>query len=130
MPREVSIRFNSADKLTWEPVSDGHMQQAMDDPIDQAIIVDRAMSDHMENEEWLREIQHETWSRIDGFHAGDVKEAHKMDDPIDGVTVVDPIALFLYSMEDDEWVYVAHIIYEAEFRCFLFRHRKEKVNAG
>ena len=113
MPREVSIRFNSADKLTWEPVSDGHMDQAMDDTIDLALVVERAISDHIETEEALLD-----WSGIDGMHAGDVAGVHE------------PVALFLYSMEDDEWVYIAHFIYEVTHQCFLFRHRKEKHQCG
>ena len=45
--------------------------------------------------------------------AGDVEGAHG------------DVGLYIYTMEDDNWLYVAHFIYEVEYQCFLFRHKKK-----
>ena len=94
-----TTRFDSADKLTWEPILDDDTQQAMDDMSDIAYVVDKVIDDH--------------WSKDISEYAGDVKGA------------IGPVGLYIYTMEDDDWVYVAHFIYEVEHQCFLFRHKKK-----
>ena len=89
-----TTRFDSADKLTWEPIADDDTQQAMDDSSDIAIVVG------------------ETIEFSKRQHVGDVHGA------------MGPVGLYIYTMEDDDWIYVAHMIREVEHQCFLFRHRK------
>ena len=99
-----TIRFDSADRFIWEPIADGHMYQAMDDSSDIAIVVRETIEAHvLEANEPSPDISH---------YAGDVDGAHG------------PVGLYIYTMEDDDWVYVAHYIHEVEHQCFLFRHRK------
>ena len=49
-------------------------------------------------------------------YAGDVHGAHGS------------VGMYIYTMEDDDWIYVAHFIYEVEHQCFLFRHKKGEDN--
>tara|TARA_R110000824_G_C15089668_1_gene665211 strand:+ start:111 stop:413 length:303 start_codon:yes stop_codon:yes gene_type:complete len=96
-----TTRFDSADKLTWEPITDDDTQQAMDDMSDIAYVVDKVI---------------DGWSRDISEYAGDVKGA------------MGPVGLYIYTMEDDDWIYVAHMIREVEYQCFLFRHRKGETD--
>ena len=95
-----TTRFDSADKLTWEPIIDDDTQQAMNDMNEIAIVVG------------------ETIKFSKRQHAGDVHGA------------MGPVGLYIYTMEDDDWVYIAHYINEVEHQCFLFRHRKYGESRG
>tara|TARA_R100001244_G_scaffold36657_1_gene33550 strand:+ start:274 stop:600 length:327 start_codon:yes stop_codon:yes gene_type:complete len=100
-----TIRFDLANRLTWESTTDGpssitiddDTQQATDDMSDIACVVDEVI---------------DGWSRDISEYAGDVHGA------------MGPVGLYIYTMEDDDWIYVAHMIREVEYQCFLFRHRK------
>ena len=90
-----TIRFENADVFSWESTHDEWVHEAMDDPSDIAIVV------------------RETVGFSKQQYAGDVHGA------------MGPVGLYIYTMEDDDWVYVAHFIYEVEHQCFLFRHKKK-----
>ena len=97
--------FEDADAFEWENTHEGLIpgdiiQKAKDDPSDVASRVAEVMD--AQDQEILGE-----------FYAGDVQGAHG------------PVGLYIYTMEDDDWVYVAHFIYEVEYQCFLFRHKKK-----
>lgn len=107
----MTTRFNSADNLTWEPVVDStDFQKALDE------------------EEYVASVVDET-----------LKVRHKPTDPEYAGKVAGPmgqVGLYIHTMEDDEWIYVAHMIRQVEYQCLLFRHRKlfphhrkEKVSA-
>ena len=99
-----TIRFDKADVFSWESTHDEWIQEAMDDSSDIAIVVsktiDKAASESKEQ------------------YAGDVHGA------------MGPVGMYIYTMEDDDWIYVAHFIYEVEHQCFLFRHRKNTKIQG
>ena len=97
-----TTRFDSADKLTWEPIIDDDTQQAMNDMSEIAYVVDRGRKPFVYVGKGRRPLS----------YAGDLKGA------------TGPVGLYIYTMEDDDWIYVAHMIREVEHQCFLFRHRK------
>ena len=97
-----TIRFDKADVLTWESTFDEWIQEAMNDSSDIATVVSETIDSTAE----------ERQEQIQGLYAGDVHGA------------MGPGGLYIYTMEDDDWVYVAHYIHEVEHQCFLFRHRK------
>lgn len=97
-----TIRFDKADVLTWESTFDEWIQEAMNDSSDIATVVSETIDSTAE----------ERQEQIQGLYAGDVHGA------------MGPVGLYIYTMEDDDWTYVAHFIYEVEHQCFLFRHRK------
>ena len=100
-----TIRFDKAGVFSWESTHDEWIQEAMDDSSDIAIVVRETIEAHvLEANEPSPDISH---------YAGDVDGAHG------------PVGLYIYTMEDDDWVYVAHYIHEVEHQCFLFRHRKQ-----
>lgn len=92
-----TVRFDKADVFSWENTSDEWIQEAMDDSSDIAIVVGETIEFSKQQ------------------HAGDVHGAQG------------PVGLYIYTMEDDDWVYIAHYINEVEHQCFLFRHRKQIV---
>ena len=105
-----TIRFDLADRLTWDSrigiiLDDDLIQQATDDLSDIACVVDEVIDG------WSRDIS-EYVSKNKEIYAGDVHGA------------MGPVGMYIYTMEDDDWVYVAHMIREVEYQCFLFRHRK------
>lgn len=95
-----TIRFDKADVFSRESTHDEWIQEAMDDSSDIASIVS----------ETIHKIP---LSEMKEQHAGDVHGA------------MGPVGLYIYTMEDDDWIYIAHFIYEVEYQCFLFRHRKQ-----
>ena len=97
-----TIRFDKADVLTWESTFDEWIQEAMNDSSDIATVVSETIDSTAE----------ERQEQIQGLYTGDVHGA------------MGPVGLYIYTMEDDDWTYVAHFIYEVEHQCFLFRHRK------
>ena len=107
-----TTRFDSADILTWEPIIDDDTQQAMNDMSDIAYVVDKGRKPFVYVGEGRRPLS----------YAGDLKGA------------TGPVGLYIYTMEDDDWMYVAHMIravkeggWEVEHQCFLFRHRKGEI---
>ena len=97
-----TIRFDKADVLTWESTFDEWIQEAMNDSSDIATVVSKTIDSTAE----------ERQEQVQGLYAGDVHGS------------MGPVGLYIYTMEDDDWTYVAHFIYEVEHQCFLFRHRK------
>ena len=99
-----TIRFDKADVFSWESLQSTHdewIQEAMDDSSDIAIVVRKTIDK----------------PELDSY-AGNVHGA------------MGPVGLYIYTMEDDDWIYVAHFIYEVEHQCFLFRHRKNTKTQG
>ena len=95
----ATIRFDKAGVFSWEDTHDELIQEAVEDPSDIASVIAEVVDKHS----------------VDIAHsAGDVHGAHG------------PVGMYIYTMEDDDWIYVAHFIYEVEYQCFLFRHRKQK----
>lgn len=97
-----TIRFEEADVFSWESTYDDYIQEAMDDSSDIAIVVTKAID--------------AAPSEMKEQYAGDVHGA------------MGPVGMYIYTMEDDDWIYVAHFIYEVEYQCFLFRHKKGESN--
>jgi|TARA_E500000178_G_scaffold356229_1_gene432625 hypothetical protein len=93
------IKFKSGNVFVWESVVDDHMEQAMDDPSEVAIVVDKYLDKFK-----MFDQQSMSAGNVDGAHGG--------------------VGLYIYKMEDDDWIYIAHFIYEVEYQCFLFRHKK------
>ena len=60
----------------------------------------------------------------EGLIPGDIIQKAK-DDPGDVQGAHGDVGLYVYTMEDDDWLYIAHFIYEVEYQCFLFRHKKK-----
>ena len=98
----ATIRFDKAGVFSWEDTIDEFMQEAVDDPSDIAIVISNTIDSAAEEKQ----------EQIQGQYAGDVHGA------------MGPVGLYIYTMEDDDWIYVAHFIYEVEHQCFLHRHRK------
>ena len=94
-----TIKFEDAHAFEWKNTLDEWIQEAKEDPSDIASVLS----------ETIHKIP---LSEMKEQYAGDVHGAHG------------PVGLYIYTMEDDDWVYVAHFIYEVEHQCFLFRHRK------
>ena len=105
-----TTRFDSADKLTWEPIIDDDTQQAMNDMSEIAYVVDRGRKPFVYVGKGRRPLS----------YAGDIKGA------------MGPVGLYIYTMEDDDWMYVAHMIRSVpgKHQCFLFRHRKYGESRG
>ena len=95
----ATIRFDKAGVFSWEDTHDEFIQEAMENPSDIAMIV----GDTIFALELKTEQEH---------YGGEVHGA------------MGPVGLRIYTMEDDDWIYVAHFINEVEHQCFLFRHRK------
>ena len=100
----ATIRFDKAGVFSWENTYDELVEEAMSDPSDIATVVSQTIDS----------IAEEKQEQVQGLYAGDVDGAHG------------PVGMYIYTMEDDDWIYVAHFIYEVEYQCFLFRHRKQK----
>jgi len=98
----ATIRFDEAGVFSWENTYDELVEEAMSDPSDIAAVVSKTIDSAK--------------SEIKGQYAGDVNGAHG------------PVGMYIYTMEDDDWIYVAHFIYEVEHQCFLFRHKKGGSN--
>tara|TARA_B100000212_G_C27031771_1_gene387655 strand:- start:98 stop:430 length:333 start_codon:yes stop_codon:yes gene_type:complete len=106
-----TIKFTKANVLSWENThGDELLQQATDDLSDVALVVHEVLDKHLIAENSI--MGADEWENI-SHYAGDVHGAHG------------PTRLYIYTMEDDDWVYVAHFIYEVEYQCFLFRHKKK-----
>ena len=100
----MKIIFEDADAFEWENAHEGLIpgdiiQKAKDDPSDVASRVSEVLDGQFSTDAEL--------------YAGDVQGAHG------------DVGLYVYTIEDDDWVYVAHFIYEVEHQCFLFRHKKK-----
>jgi len=99
----MKIIFEDADAFEWENAHEGLIpgdiiQKAKDDPSDVASRVAEVI-----------DAKEHKWAG----YAGDVQGAHG------------DVGLYIYTMEDDDWLYIAHFIYEVEYQCFLFRHKKK-----
>lgn len=95
-----TIKFTKAEVFSWEDTQDEFIQEAMGIPSDIAMIV----GDTIFALDLKTKQEH---------YAGDVHGAQG------------PVGLYIYTMEDDDWIYVAHYINEVEHQCFLYRHRKK-----
>ena len=88
-----TIRFDNADVFSWKDTYDEFIQEAVEDPSDIASFIAEVLNKHS----------------VDIAHsAGDVHGAHG------------PVGLYIYTMEDDDWIYVAHFIYEVDLSTSAF----------
>jgi len=110
-----TIRFDKADVFTWESTHDEWIQEAMDDSSDIAIVIGETIRAYVNDTLTLKPLEANEPSPDISHYTGDVHGAQG------------PVGLYIYTMEDDEWIYVAHYINEVEHQCFLFRHRKQIV---